>query len=198
MSEARLANFEGLFAASPVPDKERGEWDVVTLHAAYGDFVWATLERLGVRSRDLDDQLQEVFVVVFRRLDSYDGSTPIRGWLYGVCRRVAAAYRRRGYVRHEVPSEVQEDQVEEGDGPFESASQREARGLLRVLLDELDLDKRVVFVMFEVEEISCEEIARALGLPLGTVYSRLHTARKDFQMALERYHKREARKAGQR
>lgn len=71
-------------------------------------------------------------------------------------------------------------------GPEEQASQREAQERLGALLNGLDDDKRVVFVMFEIEGIACEEIAEALSIPVGTVYSRLHTARKALQKAAAR------------
>lgn len=192
MFESRLADFDALIAASFAPEAGRLEIDVVTLHARYGDFIWATLQRLGVRPADLEDQLQEVFVVVHRRVETYDGSAPMSAWLYGVCRRVAAAYRRRRYVRSEVPSEPPLHAEDEREDPEQVASLRQARGVLQALLDGLDLDKRAVFVMFEVEGMSCEQIAEAIGVPVGTVYSRLHVARKDFYGALDRLRKREA------
>jgi RNA polymerase sigma-70 factor (ECF subfamily) len=64
------------------------------------------------------------------------------------------------------------------------------------MLDALDLDKRAVFVMFEIEGMGCEEIASVLGIPVGTVYSRLHVARRDFEKALARHRAREARMPG--
>src|SRR5512140_1419380 len=77
--------------------------DVVTIHARHGEFVFACLQRLGIRGATLEDAHQEVFLVVHRRLSSYDSQCSMTAWLFGICRRVAAAQRRKAYVRHEVP-----------------------------------------------------------------------------------------------
>lgn len=192
MLEARLADFDALIMASLASETKERALDVVTLHARYGDFVWATLARLGVRPSDLEDQLQEVFVVVHRRVETYDGSAPMSAWLYGVSRRVAAAYRRRRYMQKEVTGEPPVEVEDEGADPEQVASLQQARGVLHALLDGLDLDKRAVFVMFELEGMDCEEIAGTMGVPVGTVYSRLHVARKEFQAALARHRKRQS------
>lgn len=169
--------------------------DVTAIHDEHADFVWATLQRLGVHDDDLEDVMQEVFLTVHRRLSSFDGTSQMTTWLFGISLRVVAAYRRRAYRRRERP--VQEMPFElttlPSHGPDQQLDQRQAHAVLRSLLDELDLDKRAVFVMFELEEMSCDQIAQTLGIPTGTVYSRLHTARKAFEAALARYRSREQR-----
>jgi RNA polymerase sigma-70 factor (ECF subfamily) len=166
--------------------------DVARLYREHAGFVWATLQRLGVRPADLEDVLQEVFVVVHKKVATFDGTSKMTTWLFGISMRVASAYRRRGFRRRETctadPPEGQHDESPEVD-----LATRERRRQLEELLDELDLDKRAVFVMFEIDEVTCEEIARIFGVPVGTVYSRLHAARKDFQKALARMHARNAR-----
>jgi RNA polymerase sigma-70 factor, ECF subfamily len=173
--------------------------DVARLYDEHAAFVWASLQRLGVRAPDLEDVLQEVFVVVHKRIGTFDGSAKITTWLFGICMRVASAYRRRGFRRNETcvadPPEPENGAYE---SPEEDLATRESRRRLEALLDELDLDKRAVFVMFEIDEVPCEEIARLLGVPLGTVYSRLHAARKEFQKALARMHARDAHAVGGR
>ena len=147
---------------------------VVVAHASY---VGRSLRYLGVPEADLEDAAQEVFVVVHRRLGSFEGRSSLRTWLYGVCVRVASARRRRASVRHEsvvpVPPDTataptQEQHVERG----------EARDRLLAVLDRLDEDKRAVFVLYEIERQPMQEIATALGCPLQTAYYRLHAARK--------------------
>jgi len=161
--------------------------DVTALHAAHADFVWATLQRFGVRDADLEDAMQETFVVVHRRLDTWDRTSKITTWLFGVAMRVAAAFRRKAHVRRERATEgVGEMDADPGLSPEDLAARREARRKLEAILDELDLERRAVFVMFEIEEMSCDEIAGVLGVPVGTVYSRLHKARKEFAAAMER------------
>lgn len=158
------------------------------VYTAHADFVWASLQRLGVRPNDLDDVFQEVFVIVHQRLHTFDYSSKVTTWLFGVCLRTASDYRRRAYRRREAPGDapVEEPERVESRTPEDAAVHREARQTLDELLDALDLERRVVFVMFEVEELSCDEIAAQVGIPVGTVYSRLHAARKQFEKALAR------------
>lgn len=71
--------------------------DVASIHESHADFVWCSLQRLGVRPADLEDALQEVFVVVHRKLSSFDGSSRLSTWLFGISMRVASAYRRKAH-----------------------------------------------------------------------------------------------------
>ncbi len=184
------ATLPSIVTSSPPPRTP----SVTEVYEAHGGFVWATLQRLGVRQSDLDDVLQEVFVVVHQRIHTFDHSSKLTTWLYGVCIRVASDYRRRAWRRRE---QVGDDPIEEAPGastttPEDTAAGREAKARLDAVLDELDVDKRAVFVMFEIEEMSCDEIAALVGVPVGTVYSRLHMARKQFEKALARYKARDA------
>lgn len=170
---------------------------VTRIYQANADFVWRSLQRLGIRDPDLDDVLQEVFVVVHQRLHTYDGSAKITTWLFGICLRVASAYRRRGFRRNETSvADPPEPTDRPSITPEQDLAAAESRRRLELLLDELDLEKRAVFVMFEVDDMPCEDIAQILGVPVGTVYSRLHSARKSFQKALARMQARDAREEG--
>jgi RNA polymerase sigma-70 factor (ECF subfamily) len=161
--------------------------DVDAIHEQYADFVWLTLQRFGVRDADAEDMLQEVFVVVHRRLDSFDESARMTTWLFGICMRVAAAYRRRAFRRREKPmAEVPDQVAPEEQGPEQAAATHQAQERLQAALDRMDLEKRAIFVMFELDEVPCDAIADMLSIPIGTVYSRLHAARRDFQEALAR------------
>jgi RNA polymerase sigma-70 factor (ECF subfamily) len=167
--------------------------DVAAIHAAHAGFVWASLQRLGVREADLEDQLQEVFVVVHRRLGAYDPDSSVVAWLFGICLKVASTYRRSAYVRREHAVEaVPDDRAATAlaDTPEDAAVARQARARLLEILDEMDLERRAVFVMYEIDELPCEDIAATLGVPVGTVYSRLHAARREFQRALARWRAR--------
>jgi RNA polymerase sigma-70 factor (ECF subfamily) len=167
--------------------------DVVSIHDAHAEFVWLSLQRLGVADADVEDLLQEVFVVVHRRLASFDRSSRITTWLFGICMRVAAAYRRRAFRRHErVVAEMPEQAGAEGSDPEQAAATSQAQARLKAALDLMELEKRALFVMFEIDEVSCQDIAEMLSVPLGTVYSRLHAARKDFERALARLEARRA------
>jgi RNA polymerase sigma-70 factor (ECF subfamily) len=159
-----------------------------SLYEAHGEFVWKSLYRLGVAERDLEDMVQEVFVVVHRRLDSFDGSSKATTWLFGISMRVASTYRRSAYHRREIAVDPtdRDDRVDEAASPEETASLAQARARLDAVLDRMDLEKRAVFVMFEIEQMPCAEIATLLDVPVGTVYSRLHAARKSFEAELAR------------
>jgi RNA polymerase sigma-70 factor (ECF subfamily) len=157
----------------------------------HAEFVWACLQRFGIRDRDLDDALQEVFVVVHQRLASFRGEARMTTWLYSICLRVAQAHRRRGYVRRELSVDrFTDDTLHDLATPEDELALRQRRHVLGAILDELDLEKRALLVMFEIDELPCEDIAALLAVPLGTVYSRLHGARKAFEKAVARYRAR--------
>lgn len=150
------------------------------IHHDHAERVWRNLHRMGVHEADLPDMLQEVFVVVHRRLDSFDGSSKVSTWLYEICRRVASNYRRRAHVRRERPDESPRERAHH-ETPEAAAIATHRKRLLGELLDQLDVDRRAVLVMFELEELSCAAIAEQVGIPVGTVYSRLHQARIDLK-----------------
>jgi RNA polymerase sigma-70 factor (ECF subfamily) len=168
--------------------------DVASVHAAHGDFVWATLQRLGARDADLEDRFQEVFLVVHQRGAEFEGRSRITTWLFGICLRVMAAHRRRAWVRRE---RVSDDlpEARSTDAPDHDLEAADARRRLAEILDAMDLDRRAVFVMAVLEEMPADEIATILGVPVGTVYSRLHAARAQFESALRRLEARDAHRS---
>lgn len=178
---------------SPEGIDERGAtaWTAASVYAAHADFVWASLSRLGVAYGDLGDQMQEVFLVVHRRLDSFDGSSRMTTWLFGICLHVAQAWRRHRRRHPETAMEVPPEPEHHAVSPEDQAAERQARRTLDAILDRMDPDKRAVFVMFELEGLACASIAEMLGVPVGTVYSRLHAARASFQQELARVRKGE-------
>lgn len=179
--------------AEPLRQETSG-LDVTEVYAAHADFVWATLHRLGVPEADLPDVLQEVFVVVYRRRDSFDASSKVTTWLFGIAVRCVKSWRRRAHRRREIATEPAERAT--GETPETSATKRQAQEKLARVLDALDPERRVVFVMFELEELSTDEIARVLDIPRGTVHSRLHHARREFEKTLSRIEARERRGGG--
>jgi RNA polymerase sigma-70 factor (ECF subfamily) len=150
--------------------------DTAALFRAHAASLWRALRRMGVREADVEDMCQEVFLVADRRRSDFEGRSSARTWLYGIAARVAADYRKRAVHRHETLTDAV---PEEGAGaPQDDAfARQQARAMLDALLDELDPDKRAVFVLYEIEELSMNEVADALGCPLQTAYSRLHAAR---------------------
>jgi RNA polymerase sigma-70 factor (ECF subfamily) len=181
----------------PMPATEGGDaaaaLDVVRVHEAHADFVYITLQRLGVPDADLEDLLQEVFLVVHRKLPSFDGACAVRTWLFGICRKVAAGRRNRASTRREEPTaQVGAQTVAEDASPEDAVMAGQDRARLAEVLDAMDPERRAMFVMFELDEMGCEEIAAVAGVPLGTVYSRLFAARRDFQQAAARVAARDA------
>lgn len=182
--------------AEPMPSADAAAGLTIReVHERHADFVWRTLQRLGVRSMDLEDQMQEVFIVVHRRLASFDGASALSTWLFGICLRVAAAHRRRAHVRRERASSDSEERfaLDSGDDPERAAIESETREELEELLGTLDLEKRAVFVMFEIEGQTAPEIANVMGTPVGTVYSRLAAARAELAKAASRRASRKGR-----
>jgi len=163
--------------------------DFRTVFESYSPFVARTLRRLDVPSADLHDLLQEIFVVVHRKLCEYDGRAPLRGWIYGICMRTASTYRRSARVRLE---EAWEGPALEIATSRAAANQdpdldtRRACAHAEALLSRLDDEKRRVFVLYEIEGLSMNEVAEAIGCPLQTAYSRLHAARKAMKVLLQR------------
>lgn len=139
--------------------------------------VLRTMRRLGMCEADADDLAQEAFVVIHRRLPSFEGRSLLSTWIYGICVRVAADHRKRAYVRRELSTDTL---PEPGVAPEQEAMvrARQARATLDAVLASLDDDKRAVFVLFELEEVPMVEVALAVGVPLQTAYSRLHAARR--------------------
>lgn len=185
-------------AASVLATRSRGtmaharrEQPVPTFKSIYDEharFVWLTLQRVGVHRQDLGDVAHDVFVVVHRRLHTYDRTSRVTTWLFGICLRVAANYRRR---QRRVPSEAElraraSDAATAHVPVDEVLARRQESARAERVLAELSLEKRAVFVMFEIENLSCQEIAELIGIPVGTVYSRLHTARAQIQQILSR------------
>jgi RNA polymerase sigma-70 factor (ECF subfamily) len=159
----------------------------------YFPFVWRGLRRVGVAPSALDDAVQDVFLVVHRRLAELDGQLLIRSWLSAILVRVASDHRRRVRRRDE-PTRSEA----EGPGfdslpdpraitPQRSAERNDDLRMLHRVLDDLDWEKREVFVLVELEQLSCPEVAEALGIPTNTVSSRLRAARRDFSQVLARH-----------
>jgi RNA polymerase sigma-70 factor (ECF subfamily) len=163
--------------------------DIFREHAP---FVWRGLRRLGVPESDVEDVCQEVFVVVHRKLGEFEGRSSLRTWIYGIAARTASDYRRSGRVRREVVTDAPPDAPHEG-GQHDALALKQARATLDRILDELDDDKRSVFVLYEIEELTMAEVAEAIGCPLQTAYSRLHAARKVVEAGVARAHAMSAR-----
>jgi RNA polymerase sigma-70 factor (ECF subfamily) len=172
--------------------------DFDALYEDHFGLVWRTARRLGVPTAAADDVVQDVFLVVHRRLGDYDGQTPPKRWLLGITTKVVADHRRTYWrkdsrvVPHEVDRDGVETHVSLRPAPNEEAEQSEALRLVSSLLDEIDADKREVLVLSQFEEMSAPEIAELLGLNVNTVSARLRAARQAFDAAYARHRARSA------
>jgi RNA polymerase sigma-70 factor (ECF subfamily) len=143
-----------------------------------------TLRRLGVAERDVEDYAHEVFLAVHRELPKYDPGRPIRPWLFAFCFRVASHYRRK--ARREVIDETTAEREDLREGADAVVEREQQRRLVLLALDGLELERRAVFVLHELDGVTCEQIARTLEIPVGTVYSRLRVAREEFAAKVKR------------
>jgi RNA polymerase sigma-70 factor (ECF subfamily) len=174
----------------------RAEAEPIAFEAIYSRHfraVWRTLRRLGVAHAQLDDAAQDVFVVVHKKLATFDGRS-VKNWLYAIAVRVASDQRRGAARRQTAP--LPETLADEAPGPARASETTESVRLLHELLSNLDEKKRTVFVLSELEQLSVPEIAEVLGDNVNTVYSRLRAARAQFDAALTRH--REHESGGQR
>jgi RNA polymerase sigma-70 factor (ECF subfamily) len=169
-------------AIAGVPHSDQ-EDAFVELYETHFDFVWRSLKRLGVAESALDDAVQDVFVVAFRRLGDFEGRSSLRTWIFGIALRIAKDYRRKerrkgGWLP--LPSSL-------ASRERDPQGQREDAELLEFIdrfLESLDDAQRVVFIMAELEQMPADEIAQTTGAKLNTVYSRLRLARERFRRAV--------------
>jgi RNA polymerase sigma-70 factor (ECF subfamily) len=145
---------------------------------------------MGVRIEDVDDVVQEVFVVVHGRLDSLDQHESLRSWIYGTVRRTVSTYRRAALGRSH--RELLEPSPDDNANPLqpsqlELAMQSDELQLLWRLLEQVDPVKREVFVLSELEEMTVPEIAEAIGIGVNTAYSRLRAGKQEYCAAFARY-----------
>jgi RNA polymerase sigma-70 factor (ECF subfamily) len=146
--------------------------------AAHFNWLWRLLRRLGVHPSDVEDAAQQVFLVVSRRLSTIERGSE-QSFLFGVAIRVAIEHRR---VRRDVPTpDVELDARKSSPAMEELVDQHRARQVLAEILDGLPLELRTVFVLFELEQMTKTEISNIVGIPEGTVVSRLRRAREIFE-----------------
>ena len=167
--------------------------DLGAIFEEHFDYVWNRLRRLGVHDADLEDLVHDVFIKVHARLTDYDPSRPIRPWLFGFAFRVAADHRRLARHRVELIGSSRE-QVDPQPAADVRIEGDEERALVEAALERVELDRRAVLIMHDIDEVPVPAIARELGIPVPTAYSRLRLAREDFASAATRLRKaREAR-----
>jgi len=158
--------------------------------------IWRLLRRYGVTEDKTDDAAQEVFWIAARRLSDIEAGSE-SAFLYGIAIRVAARARREREPRR-VASEALETLADDKPSAENLLDERRARELLDRVLDSMEEKLREVFVLFELEEIEIPVIAEILGIPVGTVGSRLRRAREEFSAIAKRVRAQLSFRGGQR
>lgn len=153
------------------------------------DFVWRCLRRFGVPAADADDAAQQVFLVAADKLSDVPVERE-RAFLFATAARIAANARRSIRRRQSAYDNLSQAPEEPSVSQDELSDQLRARALLDQVMADMPEDLREVFVLFEIEEISIQDIATTLEIPIGTVGSRLRRARQAFQQAVTRHRAR--------
>lgn len=162
--------------------------DFRAIYDTHFDFVWRSLRRLGAREADAKDLAQKVFLTVHLRLPDFEGRSELRTWIFGICLRVASDYRRSAAMRHEIVTDTAQLASRRGTDrdPLGEVESRRTAAIAEAILNKLPEPQRVAFVLFELEEMSAEQIAALVEVPVGTVRSRLRLARENFRREAKR------------
>ncbi len=186
-SLAPLASLPPVVASHAPHESREVRASFRAMYDAHVDFVWRNLRRLGVNETEVDDKTQEVFVIAHRRFGDFEerGHGP-RAWLFQIVLRIASDARRHRR-RHPVDPDGGLAQERESIAPpqADAFDRREQLHLLDRALATIEVGRRAVLLLHEIEEMTAPEIADVMGIPLNTVYSRLRVARAELEEAVE-------------
>jgi RNA polymerase sigma-70 factor, ECF subfamily len=163
------------------------------LYREHFRYVWRSLRRLGVSESEIQDATQDVFVVAHAKLPEFQRRSKLSTWLFAICYRHALERHRRRRKQPEPIEAVVDSVADQAAVPVEALQRNEGLKLLARILDQMSVEQRAVFVLYELEELDGEEIAATLALPRGTVHSRLRAAREHFFRVVGRERLREER-----
>ncbi len=155
------------------------------LYASQLRFVRRAVGHLAGPNLDADDLVQDVFVQAMKRRDSFEQRSSVQTWLYGIALRVVGNARRRARFRRLLGLEAAHQPRTPEPTPDHLLESAKSRAIVHRVLDRLPEKKRTVLILHELEGVPGEEIARIVGCPLGTVWTRLYHARRDFQREFE-------------
>lgn len=168
---------------APVREQRSG-MDFRQLFHDHASYVWNSLRRLGVPESERDDLTQEVFMTVHALRENFDASRAFRPWAFGIAYRIVLRHRRaRG--KDAIPRD-DIDIVDPAPTPQESLDAKQTQARVTAALARLEVHRRAVFIMKDIDGHSIPEIATELGIGLNTAYSRLRLAREDFAAELRR------------
>ncbi len=147
------------------------------------DQVWRQLRAMGVAEACLDDAAQEVFLIAYRKLSSFEGRARLSTWLYAITYRVGSNVRRKARRTATAPLEEADHRGYERD-PEQALEDKQAAMIVQRFCDGLSIKLRDVFVLCLLEGQPVTEVATLLGLPVNTVHSRVRLVRQAFRKAL--------------
>ncbi len=182
--------------ATAGPDELALPSEVRAVYEEHFDFVWRNARRLGVPTEALDDVVQDVFVVVCRRLADFEARSSVQTWLFGILTHLVSRHHRTTsrrdtkLARLKDASELAEFPAQ-GPTPHELAARRQAAGLLYELLAALDEDKRTAFILVELEQQAPLEVAELTGVNINTIHARVRAARQQIELGISRHRARE-------
>jgi len=177
-------------AAKEEPEKPEQDAALeAPLRATYAEYfalVWRSLRRLGVHDSEIEDAVQDVFLVVFRRRSEFERRSTVRTWIYGIVLRVAKDYRRASHRRARRVEALGASLAPppHAPGPDEEAERREACRVLTAALARLADEAREIIVLVELEQLSVKEAAQALDINVRACQRRLKRAHEALEQTL--------------
>ena len=160
-----------------------------TLYLRHAAAVFRLLRSLGVPSADVDDAVQEVFITAFSKIGAFGGEERFFPWLCRIAVYVSRRHLSKTYWRSVLMALVKhEPLMTAAPGPDAAAEKSERTARVGAVLDRMGEKKRTVLVLRDVMEFDEHETAAVLGIPRGTVATRLFHARRDFERIAKRFH----------
>lgn len=172
-------------AAAPI-----GPATVRRLVEEHYDFIWRLICRLRVPRDEVDDATQQVFMVLVTKKDLVLAPGSERAFLFGVALRTTQEFRRRARIRGERDAMPAEQLANDGASAEELTHRLQARRMLDDVLESMPEAVRVAFILFELEGLTAREIAQLVGVPAGTVASRLRRGRELFERGVQNLERR--------
>lgn len=157
------------------------------VYDAYFAFVWRAVANRGVPAAAMDDVVQEVFLVVHRKLPTFEGRSTVRTWLSAIVRRVVSDHVKKRGNQATAQEALDDHALRSDEDPAADLDRRTAAELVDRILEKMNDAQREVFVLYELEQLTTREIAELTDTNENTVQTRLKAARKAFQKALERH-----------
>jgi RNA polymerase sigma-70 factor (ECF subfamily) len=179
------SDFSGVLAP-PAERRYAEALEFTDVFRQHFDFVWRALRSFGVAEAGLDDAVQDVFISVHRRLPDFEARSSLRTWIYSIAYHTAQNHRR-GAQRREAFQSLDPDLPSVDPTPGDRAATAQAGRFVLDFLDRLPRERRDVFVLCVLEELSAPDVADILQIKINTVYSRLRLARADFRQALQHF-----------